>query len=328
VIGNRVMRRRSLLVGSLALLVTPLSGEGQPSRIPRIGVLRAGTPPDPSVEGFRQGLRELGYVEGRNIALEYRWAEGRPDRLSDLAAELVRLKVDVIVTGGQQATRAAARATSAIAIVTGTSGAPDTDLVASLARPGGNVTGLTLINVELSAKKVELLKEALPGVSRVAILKNRNNATHDAIWKETQRAAQLVRVALQPVEVRDSVDLEGAFAAMKRARVEAFILAPDEFFFAQRRRLLELAAKSRLPGVGDTRDFVDAGGFMSYGPNVPQMFRQAATYVDKILKGARPADLPIEQPTKFELVVNRKTAQALGLTIAPLVLTRADEVIE
>ncbi len=289
---------------AIALLLAPLAVEAQGAKVLRIGVLRAGTAPDPGVEGFRQGLRELGYVEGQNVVIEYRWAEGKPDRLSALAAELVRLKVDVIVTGGQQATRAAASATSAIPIVTGTGGIPATDLVASLARPGGNVTGLTLINAELSAKRVALLKEALPSISRVAVLKSARNPSHEPIWKETQRAAALLHLHLQPVDMREPGDLEEAFAAMKRARAEAFILAPDEFFFAHRRRLLELAAKNQLPGVGDTRDFVEVGLFMSYGPSVPQMFRQAATYVDKILKGAKPADLPVEQPTRYDLVIN------------------------
>ena len=211
---------------------------------------------------------------------------------------------------------------------TGTGGIPATDLVASLARPGGNVTGLTLINAELSAKRVALLKEALPSISRVAVLKSARNPSHEPIWKETQRAAALLHLHLQPVDMREPGDLEEAFAAMKRARAEAFILAPDEFFFAHRRRLLELAAKNQLPGVGDTRDFVEVGLFMSYGPSVPQMFRQAATYVDKILKGAKPADLPVEQPTRYDLVINIKTAKALGLTIPPAVLARADEVIQ
>jgi ABC-type uncharacterized transport system substrate-binding protein len=203
-----------------------------------------------------------------------------------------------------------------------------TGLVASLARPGGNVTGLTVVNVELSAKKVELLREALPKVSRVAILGDPTNPSYELVLKESQRAAQLLRIQLQAVEVRNPNELEGVFAAMTRGRAGAFIHAPSELFFAYRRRLLDLAAKSRLPGVSDTRDFVDRGGFMSYGPSLPQLFRRAATYVDRILKGAKPADLPIEQPTTFELVINVKTAKALGLTIPPAVLARADQVIQ
>jgi putative tryptophan/tyrosine transport system substrate-binding protein len=320
--------RRAFCISAVSLLAAPLAVRAQPVNIPRIGVLRAGAPPDPNVEGFRQGLRELGYVEGQNVVIEYRWAEGKIDRLAGLAAELVRLKVDVIVTGGGQATQAAMSATSTIPIVTGAAGSPATGLIASLARPGGNVTGLTVVNVELSAKKVELLKETLPKIARVAILGDRTNPSYELILQETQRAARLLGLQLEVVEVRGANDLEGAFAAMTRGGAGAFIHAPSEFFFAHRRRLLNLAAKSRLPGVGDTRDFVNEGGFMSYGPSLPQLFRRAATYVDKILKGAKPADLPVEQPTKFELVINLKTAKALGLTIPPAVLARADEVIE
>ena len=315
-----------MVILTIGLLAAPLAA-AQPVRTPRIGVLRAGTPPDPNVEGFRQGLRDLGYVEGQNVVIEYRWAEGQPDRLSDLAAELVRLNVDVIVTGGGQATQAAMGATSAVPIVTGAAGSPAQGFVASLARPGGNVTGLTVVNVELSAKKVELLRAALPRVSRVAILGNPSNPTYELIWKETQRAAQLLGVQLQAVEVRDPSELEGAFAAMTRGRAGAFINAPDELFFAHRRRILDLAAKSRLPGVGDNRAFVELGGLMAYGPNFPEMFRRAANYVDRILKGAKPGDLPVEQPTRFELLINLKTAKALGLTIPQSMLLRADEVI-
>ncbi len=313
---------------TLALLATPLAAPAQRVNVPRIGVLRAGAPPDPNIEGFRQGLRELGYVEGQNVVVEYRWAEGKPDRLPGLAVELVRLKVDVIVTGGLQATQAAMSATSTVPIVTGAAGSPATGLVASLARPGGNVTGLTVVNVELSAKKVELLKEALPNISRVAILGDPTNPNYEPVLKESRRAAQLLRIQLQVVEVRNSNELEGAFAAMTRGRAGAFIHAPSELFFAYRRRLLDLAAKSGLPGVGDDRAFVDRGGFMSYGPSFVQQFRRAATYVDRILKGAKPADLPIEQPTTFELVINVKTAKALGLTIPSALLARADQVIQ
>jgi putative ABC transport system substrate-binding protein len=329
-VGAGIVAPRLVVIVSLTftLLATPLAAPAQPVKVPRIGVLRAGAPPDPNVEGFREGLRELGYVEGQNVVIEYRWAEGKPDRLAGLALELVRLKVDVIVTGGGQATQAAMSATSTLPIVTGAAGSPATGLVASLARPGGNVTGLTVVNVELSAKKVELLREALPKVSRVAILGDPTNPSYELVLKESQRAAQLLRIQLQAVEVRNPNELEGAFAAMTRGRAGAFIHAPSELFFAYRRRLLDLAAKSRLPGVSDTRDFVDRGGFMSYGPSLPQLFRRAATYVDRILKGAKPADLPIEQPTTFELVINVKTAKALGLTIPPAVLARADQVIQ
>jgi putative ABC transport system substrate-binding protein len=267
-------------------------------------------------------------VEGRTIAIEYRWAEGKPDRLSDLAAELARLQVDVIVTGGQQATQAVMRATNSIPIVTGTGATPVTGLVSSLARPGGNVTGLTLINVELSAKKVQLLTEVLPGTSRVALVGHPANPSYGLVVKETQRAAEALRVQIAVVDVRNPGEIEQGFATMTRARVDAFITAPDEMFFAHRRRILDLAVKTRLPGVFDTRAFVEAGGFMAYGPSVPDQFRRAASYVDKILKGAKPADLPVEQPSKFDFIINLKTAKALGLTIPQSMLLRADEVIQ
>jgi putative ABC transport system substrate-binding protein len=317
-------------MASVSLLVAaPLGAETQQfARAPRIGVVRVGAPPDPAVEGLRQGLRELGYVEGRTIAIEYRWAEGKPDRLNGLAAELVRLRVDVIVTGGQQATQAVMRATNSVPIVTGTGATPITGLVASLARPGGNVTGLTLVNVELSAKKVQLLTEVLPGTSRVAFLGYPAHPSYELVLRETQRAAQALGVHIVVVDLRNPGELEQAFAAMTRARVDAFITNPDETFFAHRRRILDFAAKIRLPGVFDTRVFVEEGAFMAYGPSVPDQFRRAATYVDKILKGAKPSDLPVEQPTKFELVINLKTAKALGLTIPPSLLVRADQVIE
>jgi ABC-type uncharacterized transport system substrate-binding protein len=321
-------RRVLAAILAVVLLGVPCSASAQPAKVPRIGVLRVGVPPDPGVEGLRQGLRDLGYVEGRTIVIEYRWAEGKPDRLSDLAAELVRLPVDVIVTGGQQATQAAMRATSSVPIVTGTAASPAQGLVASLARPGGNVTGLTLINVELSAKKVELLKEAVPRVTRVALLGHPANLSYVPIWKETQRAARVLGVQLEAVEVRDPGEIEAAFGTMTRTHVGAFITAPDEMFFARQRRIVDLAAKHRLPGVFDTGSFVEAGGFMAYGASVSDQFRRAATHVDKILKGAKPADLPVEQPTRFELVINLKTAKALGLTIPPSVLARADALIQ
>jgi ABC-type uncharacterized transport system substrate-binding protein len=321
------MNRRAFLALALGA-ATPFAAEAQSVKVPRIGVLRVGTPVDPNVDAFRQGLRELGYVERQNIVVEYRGAEGKADRLRDLAVELVRLNVDVILTGGGQATQAVMSATSVVPIVTVAAGSPATGLVDSLARPGANVTGLTVVNVELSAKKVELLREALPGVSRVALLGNPTSPAYKSIWKETQQAAQLLRVQLQAIEVRDPSEFEGAFAAMTRARTGAFITAPDEVVFAHRRRLLDLTVRSRLPGMFDNRLFVEAGGLMAYGPNFPDLFRRAASYVDRILKGTRPADLPIEQPTRFELLINLKTARTLGLTIPPSLLARADHVIE
>ena len=321
-------RRRFLLTSLAGGLAVPLVAEPQPMKIPRVGVLRVGGSPDPNVEAFRQGLAELGYVEGQNVVVEYRWAEGKPDRLAELAAELVRVNAGVIVAGGGQATQAAMSAASAVPIVTVAAGSPATGLVGSLARPGGNVTGLTVVNVELSGKKVELLREAFPGVSRVALLGNPTSPAYKSILKETQHAAKLLRVKLQVVEIRDPTEFEAAFAAMTRAGTGAFITAPDEVVFAHRSRLLDISARGRLPGLFDNRLFVEAGGLMAYGPNFPDLFRRAAWYVDRILKGAKPADLPIEQPTRFELVINLKTAKALGLTIPPSLLARADQVIE
>ncbi len=321
---------RAAFAVALGLLVVPLAAEAQqPPRVPKIGLLRVGSLPDANVAAFIQGLRDLGYVEGQNIIIEYRWAEGKLERLPNLASDLVRLKVEVIVTGGLEASLAAKTATRLIPIVAGTSADPvSSGLVASLARPGGNITGLTVINVDLAGKRLELLKEAVPGASRVAVLRNRANGAHALLWTETQRAARSLGVQLQSLEVRGANEFEGAFAAMARDRADALLLAPDEMFWTYRGQIAALAAKTRLPGMFDIKGFVDAGGLMSYGPNLPDMFRRAATYVDKILKGAKPADLPIEQPTTFELVINLKTAKALGLTIPQSVLVRADEVIQ
>ncbi len=315
---------------ALGVLGAPLAPEAQqPPRVPKIGLLRVGSLPDANAAAFIQGLRDLGYVEGQNIIIEYRWAEGKLERLPSLASDLVRLKVEVIVTGGLEASLAAKTATRLIPIVAGASADPvSSGLVASLARPGGNITGLTIINVDLAGKRLELLKEAVPGASRPAVLRNRANGEHALLWKETQRAARSLGVRLQSLEVRGANEFEGAFAAMARDRADALLLAPDEIFWTHRGQIADLATKTRLPGMFDAKGFVDAGGLMAYGPNLPDMFRRAATYVDKILKGAKPADLPVEQPTRFELVINLKTAKALGLTIPQSVLVRADEVIQ
>jgi putative ABC transport system substrate-binding protein len=319
----------ALVITVLALFAAPLAAEAQqPPRVPKRGLLRVGSLPDANVAGFLQGLRDPGYVEGQNIVIEYRWAEGKLERLPTLASDLVRLKVEVIVTGGLEASLAAKTATRLIPIVAATGADPvSSGLVASLARPGGNITGLTVINVDLAGKRLELLKEAVPGASRVAVLRNRANGAHALLWTETQRAARSLSVQLQSHEVRGANEFERAFAAMARDRAGALLLAPDEMFWTYRGQIVDLAAKTRLPGMFDFKGFVDAGGLMAYGPNFPDMFRRAATYVDKILKGAKPGDLPVEQPTKFELLINLKTAKALGLTIPQSVLLRADEVI-
>jgi putative ABC transport system substrate-binding protein len=315
---------------ALGLLCAPLAPEAQPpARVPRLGILYPRPLPDPFIEAFWQGLRELGYLEGQTIALEYRSAEGKAERLPGLAAELVRLHVDVIVTGSTPGALAAKGATQTIPVVIGAMGdAVESGVVASLARPGGNITGLSLAQSEaFTGKWVELLKEAVPPLSRVAVLRDPTNPGSAAQVRGIQNAAPALGVMLQSLELQDPKALEHAFAAMSRERAEALIVIPEPPFFAYRTQIVALAAESRLPTMYAMRDYVEAGGLMSYGPSYPAMYRRAAVFVDKILKGAKPADLPVEQPLKFELVLNLKTAQAPGLTIPPSVLFQADEVI-
>jgi putative ABC transport system substrate-binding protein len=320
----------SLVTLILALLAAPLAAEAQPPKVPRLGFL--GISPAAAyatrIEGFRQGLRELGHVEGQNIAIEWRYADSEADRLPGLAAELVRLNVDVIVAAGVEPTRAAKQATTTIPIVMGQSGDPlGLGLVASLARPGGNITGLTILTAELNGKRLGLLHEAVPGTSSVAVLTHPLERSEPAM-QEVQAAARGLTVQLEVVEAGDPADFEGAFREIRRRRPRALIALPAARFFTHRTRLAELALKHRLPTMFPEREFVDAGGLMAYGPSLPDSWRRSATYVDKILKGAKPADLPIEQPIKFELVINLKTAKALGLTIPPSVLRQATEVIQ
>ncbi len=317
-----------LLFALVPMSWSALADAQQPAKIPRIGVLRPGSPPDPSIEAFQQGLRELGYAEGRNIGIEYRWTEGRDERLPDLAADLVRLKVDVIVTSGP-GTLAAKRATTTIPIVMQISIDPvKLGLVASLARPGGNITGLATSTEDVPGKWLELLKELLPRVSRVAVLFD-STSVSAAQLKAVDAAASTLGVRLHRLKVERPDDLGAAFAEAHRNHAEGLIVFGSAFVFAHRARFAELAANHRLPAIYDQKAFVvGSGGLMSYGPNVQDLFRRAATYVDKILKGAKPGDLPVEQPTKFELVVNLKTAKALGLTIPQSILIRADEVIQ
>jgi len=318
---------------TLSLLAAPLAADAQQAgKVPRIGFLGVTSPSDrPShLDAFRQRLRELGWVEGQNIVIDYRYAEGRVDRLPDLAAELVRLKVDLIVaSAGTQAATAAKNATETIPIVMIYVRDPvGTGLIASLARPGGNVTGVSgSAGLELFAKQLELLKETVPKIRRVAILSNPDNAYHQLAIREVNVAARSLGVQLQLLEARGPNEFDGAFAAMAKERVGALLVLSDAIFGSHRTRLADLAARSRLPAAFGVRDAVEAGGLMSYGPSILDSYRQAATYVDKILKGAKPADLPVEQPMKFELVLNLKTAEALGLTIPPLILFQADEVI-
>jgi len=331
----RGVLRRGWLAGIfiLGVLAAPLAAAAQPpAKVPRIGFLSPSSPSDSrtqrNLEAFRQGLLKLGYVEGQNIAVEVRWAEGKYDRLPGLAAELLRLKVDVLVGVGDAALQAAKEATRTIPIVIAVVNDPvATGLVASLARPGGNITGLSIMAPELVGKQLELLKEVLPKVSRVALLWNPTNASNTPALREAEAAARALGVRLQPLEVRAPGGIDGAFAAMTRERAGAVIVLVDALLNEHRTRIAALAIKSRLPAVHGIREHAEVGGLMAYGASISDMYRRAATYVDKILKGAKPADLPVEQPMKFELVINLKTARALGLTIPRSVLSLADEVI-
>jgi putative ABC transport system substrate-binding protein len=327
------VNRRAFLRGLGTLSAAPSFAWAQPaSRVYRIGYLGLGPVPgqdDPLMEVLLNRLRELGYVEGRNLAIERRTSEGRNERYRALAIELVALKVDLIVAPGGPAVAAAKEATSTIPIVTVIVSDPvGSRLIASLARPGGNVTGMSSAMVDITAKQLELLKEPMPRLSRVAVLWNPATTAHVTSLKALEVAARTLRVRLQPIEVRTPQDIESAFAAMTKERAEALFPLDDPLMYQQRRRIADLAAKHRLPTVSSQRLFPEAGALMSYGPSFADLFRRAATYVDKILKGAKPADLPVEQPTKFELVINLKTAKALGLTIPPSLLGRADEVIQ
>jgi putative tryptophan/tyrosine transport system substrate-binding protein len=327
---------RRVFIGTLAggLVAAPLAAEAQQAaKIARIGYLGFNLTASPHLpEAFLQGLHDLGYVEGRNVVIEYRDAEGKPERLPALAAELVALKVDVILAPGTPQALAAKQATRTLPIVFGAAADPvGSGLVTSLARPGGNVTGLSVLTPELVGKRLELLKQAVPGVSRVAVLWHPGNygeRTEQDMLKEAEVAGRALGVRLQFLEARGPGDLDRAFSDMTRARAGALTVVPSAMLFGERRRLVDLAAKNRLPAVYQWREGVDAGGLMSYGPDFADLFRRAATYVDKILKGAKPADLPVEQATKFDLVINLKTAKTLGLTIPPSLLQRADEVIQ
>jgi putative ABC transport system substrate-binding protein len=303
----------------------------QPTKIPRIGFLTASSVPVISarLDSFRQGLRELGYVEGKNIVVEDRYAEEKIDLLPALAAELLRLKVDLIVTAGPQSTRAAKQATVTIPIVMAFDFDPvGNGFVASLARPGGNITGLSTLAPQISGKQLELLKEIVPRLNRVATLGNSTDPGNRQVVGETERAALALGVQHQYVDVRTAEDIETAFRAASKGRADAVLALSSFLFIAQRKQLVDLAVKSRFPAIYDRREFVEAGGLMTYGVSQTDLFRRAATYVDKILKGAKPGDLPVQQPTKFEFIVNLTAAKQIGLTIPPNVLARADKVIK
>jgi ABC-type uncharacterized transport system substrate-binding protein len=317
----------------LSLLTVPPAAEAQPpAKIPRVGWLSDGIRAGASsylYEAFLHGLRDLGYVEGESLIMERRDAEGQLDRLPELAAQLVGLKVDVIVTWSVPGTSAAQRATSTIPIVMAEAGDPvRTGLVASLARPGGNVTGLSTMSSDIAGKQLQLLKEAAPKISRVAVLYNPTFSASVLGIREAQAAGPALGLAILPMEVRTSDELEDQFAVMTSVHVDALLTLGDPFVSTHHRRILAFAAKSQWPASYRWREFVEAGGLMSYGPSLRDFFRRAATYVHKILQGAKPADLPVEQPTKFELVINLKTAKALGLTIPPSILFQATEVIQ
>ena len=319
------------LLVTLGLLVVPLAVEAQPSaHVPRIGLLSLFSPAlgESKAESFRQGLRDLGYIEGQNIRIESRWAAGHRERLAELAADLVRLEVAVIVTESTPAALAAKQATQTIPIVTAAIGDPvAVGLVASLARPGGNVTGLTFQAPELSGKRLELLKEAASQTTLVAVLWNAANPAHMSGLEGIKAAAQSLGLPLQAVAVRTPSDFDMAFEAMASTRPSALITLGDGMLLDNRMRIVAFAAQSRLPAIFPDREFAEAGGLMTYGQNLAANFRRAAAFVDKILKGAKPADLPVEQPMKFEFVINLKTAQDLGITIPPTLLFLADEVI-
>ena len=331
------MNRRAFIAsGGAAILVARLAAEAQQAaKVARIGYLSPNLATSPHLrEAFRQGLRDLGYIEGRNLVIEYRDAEGKGERLPALAAELVALKVDVIVTEGGNTVvpLAAKQATRTLPIVfAGAADPVGSGLVTSLARPGGNVTGLSNLSAELVGKRLELLTQAVPGVGQVAVLRlpgALGERTEKEMLTGAEVAARGLGVRLQFVEARDPADFDRAFSDMTRARAGALTVLPGSIFRREHRRLVDLAARHRLPTVYFSRDFVAAGGLMSYAASLTDSCRRAATYVDKILKGAKPGDLPVEQPTKFELVINLKTAKALGLTIPPSVLGRADQIIQ
>lgn len=330
---SRTALRRVGIIATLllAILLAPLSSKAQPTKVPRIGWLSESyvrSEQSPRHEAFLEGLRELGYTEGQNIIIEYRSAGGKDGRLPGLANELVRLKVDVIVALEPPVVRAVKNATRTIPIVMRSTDDPVAiGLVASLARPGGNITGVASVSAELTGKRLELLKEIVPRLARVAVLWNPDYPSSSRISKEAEAAARDLNVQLQSLEVRDPNDFAPAFEAATREHAGALIALRNPLIVIHRSRVTTLANKSRLPAIYDDREFVEAAGLASYGANLADLYRRAATYVDKILKGAKPGDLPVEQPTKFELFINLKTAKKIGLTIPPEVLMRADQVI-
>ena len=324
------MNRRAFVTGLGAVLAAPLAAEAQQARkAPQIGVLGAGPAPVSLAGALREGLREFGYVEGENIAIEWRDPQGRQEAYPEAAAELVRLKVDVIIAAGTPATLAAKNATKEIPIVmTLVSDPVGAGFVASLSQPGANITGLASIANEVVGKQLELLKEAIPEVSRVAVLRNPGNQSHPLMLRGADAVRRALGVQLQILDARNPEEFDATFTAMTRKQAGALLVLADGMFFQHRTRITDLAAKRRLPAMFQGKENVEAGGLMSYGVSVPDMVRRAATYVGKILNGAKPADLPVEQPTKYELIINMKTAKGLGLAIPQSLLLRADQLIE
>ena len=325
-----MINRRTFLGTAMVGLLAP-TAQAQP-KVAKIGLLDYAAREQARImwwKALRDRLRELGYLEGQNVVYESRWGDGRVDRLTGLAGELINAKVDIIATAGTEAALAAKRATSSVPIVMATGVDPvEVGLVGALARPGGNVTGVTSMQNEVAAKRVELFRQLLPRASRIAILFDAGNHASELLVRHTEAGATSLRVTLQKVSVRSLKEADAAFSAMKQDHVAAVILVASPTFLGERRRLADLAIAHRLPMMVGSREYAEAGGLVSYGTDYPELFRRAAAYVDKILKGAKPEDLPVEQPTKFELVINLKTAKALGLTIPQSLLARADEVVE
>jgi putative tryptophan/tyrosine transport system substrate-binding protein len=326
---DRLRRRKVLTLIGGATAAWPLAAQAQqPARLARVGFISLGVGPSANTEGFQQGLQQLGYVEGQNLVLIYRWAAGRIDRLADFARELLTLKVDLFAIPSTEAIIAVRNINKTIPVVMLAAGDPiGSGLVASFARPGGNTTGLTLYSAELAGKRLELLKELVPRLARVALLTQRDNPPRMILIEETQAAAKALRIEVQVLEVRPD-EIAAAFRAMDQAPPDAVIVQQTASFNAYLRQIAELAASRRLPTVHQAREFVEAGGLIAYGPSLRALGQRAAWYVDRILKGTAPADLPIEQPSKLELVLNLKSARALGLELPPMLLARADEVIE
>jgi len=331
--AREIVSKRIIGVALSAMLLAlclPAEAQQQPKKIYRIGYLWPTRPtsPDLGTDAFRRGLRELGYIEGQNLVFEFRFADGKVDRLPALATELVRLNVDVVVAVGGPSIQAAKKATETIPIVMTNAGDPvDQGFIVSLARPGGNITGLSSLTHDLAGKRLELLKETVAKLSRLAVLWHPEAAGSALAWKENQLIAQKLNLQLQSLEVRGAEDLATAFQAAAKERAQSLVVLRSPIIAIERKRIAELAIKNRLPAIYDDRAYVEGGGLMSYGTNQADLYRRAAVFVDKILKGAKPADLPVEQPTKFEFVVNLKTAKQIGLTIPPNVLARADRVI-